>query len=108
MDLEIIWSADIEQGETLEEIYSLHNKVCEKKEWYMHSKASRLQVLENLQKWFTTLKEIVNKNVRHMTKNDKIFLLTANNILTENRETSYSCASCRSRMCRRIKDKYNI
>jgi len=99
----------LEPSNIIEEIYSLHNKVFDTKEWYMHSKSSRQKVLSNLNEWLNKLTKLVNMNVRVMSKDEKKYLLTIHNLLIpENKETTYSCASCRTRMCRRLKDKFNV
>jgi hypothetical protein len=87
----------------VETFYSLHNKVNSNHEWYMHSKSSRQNVLNNLKNWLTTLDIILNTFVKAMSKDQKLFLLKTNNILfPNNQEVSYSCSSCRMRMINRI------
>jgi hypothetical protein len=87
----------------VEELFSLHNKVCEPHQWYMHSKPARLIVLNNLKEWLEKVDIVLNKFVRAMTKEQKIFLLKTHNILfPNNKEVSYSCSSCRQRMINRI------
>ena len=93
----------------IEEFYSLHNKVIDIKEWYQHSKSSRQNVLNNLKDFINNLSYLVNLNVRVMNKEQKLYLLKIHNILIpENKETTYSCAACRNRMCRRLKEKFEI
>ena len=111
MNLEVLKLDDIplEPSNIVEEIYSLHNKLSDEKQWYMHSKSSRQKVLSHLNEWLDKLTKLVNMNVRVMSKDEKKYLLTIHNLLIpENKETTYSCASCRNRMCRRLKDKFSI
>lgn len=90
-------------NEDVETFYSLHNKINPNHEWYMHSKSSRQNVLNNLKVWHTTLDIILNTFVKAMSKEQKLFLLKTNNILfPNNQEVSYSCSSCRMRMINRI------
>ncbi len=104
--LECIENGDIPSDNSglMEDIYSFHNKVCDAKEWYMHSRSSREQVLDNLKTWLESIEKLLNTNVRTMTKKEKLALLQANNMICNEKETTYSCAACRNRMVRRLND----
>jgi hypothetical protein len=87
-----------------EEFFGLYNKVYDEAEWYLHSKGRRNIVLEGLKKWVSRLDGIAAGNYRAMEMSDKILLLKSNNILFPiNKEVTYGCSACRSRMVNRIK-----
>jgi len=91
-------------ADTAEPFFSLHNKLFEEVEWYMHSQATRERVMDNLREWVKFMQRIFTVNVRGMTKADKIRMLKTHNALLPGvKEISYSCASCRNRMINRLK-----